>query len=499
MFAPSVEPSLISELQTLYAESNRRSEIKRSLAQWARHIGFEPAPHHLHIIEEIESLLSAKDYDTLLIFAPPGSAKSSYVSIAFPSWYLASHPANNIIAASHSTTLAEKWGRRVRNLVKDNSSTLEVELADDSQAAGRWALTTGGEYMAAGVGVGIAGFRADLGLIDDPIGSREDAFSELIREKQWDWFINDFSARLKPSAKRIVMHTRWHEDDLAGRIIAAEKQGKYRIKVVSLPAIARENDPLGRDPGEWLWDEPGGYDYGSFLRARHREVPPFEWSALYQQEPTPEEGDYFKREWWCWYDELPKHLTFYGASDYAVTAKGGDYTVHGVAGVDPDDNLYVADIWRQQTASDKWIEALLDMAKQYEPMCWAEEHGQILKSMGPFIDRRMRERKVYFMREQFASVADKPTRCRAFQARASMRKVYLPRKAPWLADFLAELHSFPAGRHDDQVDAVSLIGRLLDKMIGASVPKSEEPRNTDDYRGLSSDDEREVEDSWRVV
>lgn len=478
-------------------ELQHRRVVRKSLTEWSRVIGFEPARHHRLIIGEIEALLTSSAYDTLLIFAPPGSAKSSYVSVALPSWYLASHPKNSILAASHTTTLAEKWGRRVRNLVIEHSPILGVQLADDSQAAGRWALTTGGEYMAAGVGVGIAGFRADLGLIDDPIGSREDAMSELIREKQWDWFINDFSARLKPGAKRVVMHTRWHEDDLAGRIMEAAKRGKYKIKVLSLPAIARDNDPLGRDPGQWLWDEPGGYDYGSFLRARHLEVPPFEWSALYQQEPTPDEGDYFKREWWHWYDDLPKHLTMYGASDYAVTAKGGDYTVHGVVGVDPDDNIYVADIWRKQTTSDQWIEALLDMAAQYKPMCWAEEQGQIIKSVGPFIDRRMRERKVYFRREQYTSLADKPARCRAFQARAAMRKVYLPKSAPWLAEFLAEVHSLWTGRTDDQGDMLSLIGRMLDEMIAGRVPKVIEPNHRRDYR--SEYDDSDSSDSWKTA
>jgi predicted phage terminase large subunit-like protein len=473
----------------------QRRTVRRNLTEWCKLIGFQPAPHHRLIIKEIEALLRSDTYDTLLIFAPPGSAKSSYVSVALPSWYLASHPKNSILAASHTTTLAEKWGRRVRNLVGEHATTLGIQLAADSQAASRWSLEQGGEYQAAGVGVGIAGFRADLGIIDDPIGSREQAFSELIREKLWDWFINDFSSRLKPSAKRVVMHTRWHEDDPAGRLIDAAKQGKYKIRVLSLPAIAKENDPLGRKPGEWLWDEPKGYNYAAFLKARHLEVPPFEWSALYQQEPTPDDGDYFKREWWNWYDEVPKHLTYYGASDYAVTAKGGDYTVHGVAGVDPDNNLYVVDVWRQQTATNLWIEALLDMAKQYPTMCWAEESGQIVKGVGPFITQRQRERKVYFRREEFVSIADKPTRCRSFQARAAMRKVYLPRNAPWLDDFLRELHSFPAGKTDDQVDTMGLIGRMLDEMIGARVPAVAEPNHVADYGGPGDD----AEEGWKVA
>jgi predicted phage terminase large subunit-like protein len=481
----------------------RRQTVRSSLTEWARFIGFEPAPHHRLIIAEIEALLQSSEYDTLLLFAPPGSAKSSYVSIALPGWYLAGHPQASVLAASHSVTLAEKWGRRVRNLIIDHGPTLGIALADDSQAAGRWALKSGGEYLAAGAGVGIAGFRADLGIIDDPFGSRDDAFSEIVRERIWDWFVNDFSARLKPGGKRVIMHTRWHEDDLAGRILEEAKRGRYRTRVLSMPAVAIDrNDPLGRAPGEYLWDDPDGYDYGSFLRARQCELPPAEWAALFQQQPAPEEGDFFRKDWFRWYDEPPKHLQTYGASDYAVTAKGGDYTVHAVVGIDPDDNMYILDVWRKQTESHVWIEANLDLVAQYQPLCWAEEHGQIIKSLGPFIERRAIERNTYCNRQQFLSVRDKPTRCRAFQARCSMGKVYLPRSAPWISDVLAELLSFPAGRHDDVVDALSLIGRLLDEMVGGSVPKVE-VKEDPDYRTLEGynflGDDFDGEDTWRTV
>jgi hypothetical protein len=152
-------------------------------------------------------------------------------------------------------------------------------------------LTAGGEYYGVGAGVGIAGFRADLGIGDDFFGSREDAFSETVRRKRWDWYIDDFSARLKPGAKRILMNTRWHEEDVAGRVLAQFEKGIVRGKVISIPAVAESSDdPLGRAPGEYLWDDPGGYDYGSFLRSRQRETSPMMWSALYQQRSAPEEG-----------------------------------------------------------------------------------------------------------------------------------------------------------------------------------------------------------------
>ena len=190
---------------------------------------------------------------------------------------------------------------------------------------------------------------------------------------------------------------------------------------------------------------------------------PRNWAALYQQRPAPEEGNYFKKDWWRWYETAPPldTLRIIGASDYAVTADDGDLTVHGVAGVDPDDNLYMLDWWRDQTASDVWIETLLDLMGQWKPVEWAEEKGQIEKSVGPFIDARMRERQVYCHREQFASSADKPTRAQAFRARMAMGKVFWPRNASWVDDVYRVLMTFPTGKVDDDVDVCSLFGRML--------------------------------------
>jgi hypothetical protein len=246
-----------------------------------------------------------------------------------------------------------------------------VGLSADSQAADRWATDAGGEYLAAGVQAGIAGFRADLGIIDDPFGSKEDAYSQRIRDRVWDWYVNDFSARLKPNAKRVIMHTRWHLDDLAGRVIEQAKTSGHAVRIVSIPAIAGTDDVLGRQPGQWLWDDPSGYDYAAFLKRRHTETPSMEWAALYQQDPIPEGGGYFKREWFKYYEELPKNLRRYGASDYAVTEEGGDYTVHAIGGLDGDGNLYIVDLWREQTQTDVWADVLLDLGSRHSVMDWA--------------------------------------------------------------------------------------------------------------------------------
>lgn len=420
---------------------------------------------------------------------PPGSAKSTYASVLFPSWVM---PAQdwNVLAASHTTELAEKWGRRVRNLIGEHALTLNAHLAQDSQAAGRWALETGAEYYAAGVGTGIAGFRAKLGLIDDPIRSRQDADSELIRDRIWDWYINDFNTRLVPGARKVLIQTRWHEDDLAGRALNHENW-----HVIELPAEAVENDPLGRKPGEFLWGD-GEYGYGQQLAELKKTTPARTWSALYQQRPAPEEGDYFKSDWLKPYDKLPGVMRVYGGSDYAVTADGGDYTVHIVVGVDPDDNMYLLDLWRRQTASDVWIETLCDLVLRWKPMEWAEETGQIKASLGPFIDRRQVERKAYVKRTQFPTRGDKSVRAQAIRGRMALKGLFVNPQAPYFAEFRSELLSFPAGKHDDQVDALGLIGQLLDTITGGSWPEKAEKQLMDDYVEIDVDD---ADDDWKSL
>ena len=284
----------------------------------------------------------------------------------------------------------------------------------------------------------------------------------------------------------LVSHnTRWHEDDLSGRLLAEQSKGGDRWEVLDLPAITSN--------GTALW--PEFYPLDALNRIKSV-LPPRDWSALYQQRPAPEEGAYYKRDWWRYYDTKPAQLRIYGASDYAVTDGDGDYTVHLVAGVDPDDNIYVLDVWRGQTNSDVWINVWLDLVKQHKPLMWVEEQGQILKSIGPFLDKRMREERVYCRREQVASASDKPTRSRSIQARTAMGKVYLPSKAPWLAEFTSELLSFPAGKHDDQVDAFGLIGRMLDELIPATVPKATPKKPADGYSRVGGSNNSQ---GWRVA
>jgi len=213
------------------------------------------------------------------------------------------------------------------------------------------------------------------------------------------------------------------------------------------------------------------------------------------QNPSPDEDAYFRKDWFRWYDNAPKHLAKYGASDFAVTAKGGDFTVHAVVGIDPDDNLYILDIWRKQATTDVWIDQMIGLMQKHKPLyTWAAPADQIKRSVGPFLMKRMADTKTYIAIEEMSDAGDKPTKARSFQGRMATGKVYFPKQAEWLDDLVMELAMFPVG-HDDQVDALGLIGRMLDKMVGARVPTVIEPNHVSDYGGPGDD----AEEGWKVA
>lgn len=466
-------------VQQAAAEMILRIDAQRSLEKAIAIMtpDIKPAKHHKLIIEKLEAV-ERGEITRLMISMPPGSAKSTYASILFPPWFLGRNPKMSVIGASHAGELAERFGRRVRNLVgaTEFRRIFGFGVSSNNAAAGRWETERGGEYYAVGVDASVTGRRADLGIIDDPVKGRAEADSETIRQRVWDWYKADFWPRLKPGGRVVVISTRWHEDDLTGRLLEEQRVGGEQWEVLSLPAEAMADDPLGRKPGELLW--PEWFTPGMFASAKRDAR---NWSALYQQQPVPDSGDYFKAEWIRWYDAQPdiRTLRTYGASDYAVTSQGGDYTVHGVIGVDPNDDIYILDWWRGQESSETWVEAFLDLMQQWSPLMWGEENGQIIRSLGPFIVRRQMERHIYGYRRQFTSTHDKETRAQAIRARLSMGKVYFPRRA-WATDLVSEMLRFPAGKHDDQVDVLSLFGRMLGTLMhGNDLPEDEPVRGLD--------------------
>lgn len=295
-------------------------------------------------------------------------------------------------------------------------------------------------------------------IIDDPIKGREEADSETYRKRLKDWYASVAYTRLMPGGAIIIMNTRWHEEDLTGWVLAEHTHENWTV--IDLPALD--------DKGNALWPEQ--YDEEALARIKLT-IGQREWQALYMQRPAPDTGDYFKREWFKSYDRAPKHLRIYGASDYAVTADDGDYTEHGVFGLDPEGELYMLDWWSGQTTSDVWIETQLDLIDKWKPQAWVGESGPIRRSVEPFLTRRMKERRSLCRLDWLPSVNDKPTRCRAFQAIAASGMFYMPMKEDYAQRLLRQMLTFPVGVFDDAVDVCSLIGRFIDQMRDARIPK----------------------------
>ena len=411
----------------------------------------------------------------LMIFMPPGSGKSRYATQLFPAWLFSRHPNVQFIGASHTSELAEDFSGRIHRTIAENEAMLGYGLR--TEAKGRWYTTNGGGYLAAGVRGAIPGFRADGVVIDDPIKGRAAADSPTDRKAVWDWYNGDLERRLTPGAFIVLMHTRWHEDDLAGRLLATEGD---RWRVLKLPAEAEADDPLGRAPGEWLWSDDD-YGYGATLaeikQGLSERSSVREWSSQYQQSPVPDTGDFFHRDWLCAASAPPSRasLRIYGASDYAVTAAGGDFTVHIVVGVDTEGRLWVLDLWRGRTSSDEWVEAFCDLVTKWKPIGWAEETGQIRSGVGPFLVKRMRERQAYVARQSFPTRGDKAIRAQSIRGRMAIDGLHYDAAAPWRSEFERELLTFPAGKTDDQVDALGLIGQVLDRMTQPQKEDRPEP------------------------
>ena len=487
-----------------------RRRARESFADFCRYVSPDepPAEHHLLICDLVDEIVQG-DMRRVMVFMPPGSAKSTYATIRAPAYYLGHKGDKGVITASYNDTLATRFGRKVRNLVNTHecrSLFPGLELAADSKAKGEWETEAGGFYFATGVGGGVTGRRADLGIIDDPIKGRKDADSETVRASTWDWYIDDFRTRLKPDGAILIIQTRWHQDDLAGKILPEDWAGESgwttardgeQWYVLCLPAEARDNDPLGRQPGQWLWTEWFSPAWWEQTRRTAKQKDIRTWNSLYQQVPKDAEGTYFRREWFPRFriGDEPRHTHKYQSSDFAVTDDGGDYTEFGMFDIDKHEDIWVTDWWSGQKTPDVWVDAELDMIKKHSPLAVLGEGGVIRRSVEPFLLKRSRERSVYARFEWINRNQDKASMARAFQARAAMGKVHIPH-TEWGDALLEQLTAFPAGTNDDKVDVCALIGLALDGTVAGVEPPIETQETLSDYTDPSDE---ESDESWKLV
>lgn len=453
----------LRDLQDLL-EQEVAAKASGDLATYAHEmLGMPPAKHHYLICDGLEQV-ERQELDVLIICMPPGSAKSSYGSVAFPAWYLGRHPEKCVIAASHTAELAERFGRKVRNMVGSPEHARifpSCELSSDSTAAGRWDTSRGGEYFAAGVGGAVTGRRADLAIIDDPVKSREDADSETIREKQWAWWRDDLVTRLKPNAGVVLIMTRWHEDDLAGRLLEDIKSTGQRVRVIKLPMEAGENDELGRLPGELLWPE---WFTPAMVEQAKRE--PRTWSALYQQEPRPIGGGEFKLDWLCYYTRQPpatnRVILVDPASGKSKTR--GDYTSMWVIGAGADGNDYILDGVRDRLNLTERTSKLFELVRRWKPSAVGyEEYG--LQADIEHIKAAMEQVQHRFRILPLGGGIKKEDRIRRLIPAFQQGDIWMPKSMPRLRsdgnqydvieEFLAEYVAFPVGAHDDSIDCLA--------------------------------------------
>ena len=430
-----------------------------SLRQWARHalrpIGLAPAAHHRRLLDELSGLARGCG-DRLMVLMPPGSAKSTYASLLLPAWWLMRFPTHSIIAASHTQDLATHFGRGVRRLVRDHGTRLGYGLAADDKAAHRFRTDAGGEYFATGLGGGITGRRADLVLIDDPIKSHAEADSAAQRDAVWDWYRSELITRLKPRGRIVLIMTRWHVDDLGGRLLA----GDDGWTVLRLPALAEDGDPLGRQPGEALW--PAWESREALLR-KQAAVGPRVWQALYQQAPVTHVGAIFRVGRIDMVDAAPAGLTTVRAWDLAATAAGEgrdpDWTVGLKLGRDGMGRLFVLDVLRLRGGPHDVAQAIVATAHRdgrAVPVGLPQDPGQAGKQQISWLTGLLAGHRVVASPE----TGSKLLRAGPVAAQAEAGNLALLR-AGWNEILLEELRDFPQGRKDDQVDALARAFALL--------------------------------------
>jgi predicted phage terminase large subunit-like protein len=447
-------------------------------------------------LEKFSSDVVAGKSPRLMLLMPPRAGKSELASIRFPAWHLGHNPEHEIVNVGYNLDLPMKFSRRVRELMRDKHYQAifpDTALDPESQAVGEWLTTRGGGFLAVGVGGGVTGKGATVLIIDDPLKNQEEADSLDAREKLWDWYQSTAYTRLSPGGGVLLIQTRWSDDDLAGRLLAAARAGPGddgiaadQFEVVSYPALSESweykelsSGRVIREPEEWiaLDGEPERVLLRPIDTCLHEARYPTDalkriranmdariWSALYQQNPVPDSGMYFKREY---FHRAPPLTPSAGARvftawDFAIGEKQtNDWTVGATVYQDEHDNVYVLDIHRMKADTFQIVEAMLDVALRWNTQLMGVEDTQIWRALKPVLDRRMQERKQYVPYEPLRPLTDKQVRARPLQGRMQQGKLWFPDNASWYDQAQQEMLRFPAGVHDDVVDALAWAAQMI--------------------------------------
>ena len=416
----------------------------------------------------------------LMLQMPPRVGKSEEASIQFPSWHLGRCPEHEIIMTTYSGTLATGFSRKVRANIRDPDYSAVfpgTKVDRENSNAEGWMTTKGGGFVPSGVGGPITGKGAHILIIDDPVKNAEEAESATMRENIYEWYQSTAYTRLAPGGGVLIIQTRWHLDDLSGRLEhLMSKEAGDEFEIVRYPAIAVEKEEY-RDIGEAL--HPSRYDEQALARIE-RAVGPRVWAALYQQNPIMEDARYFDIDTDIMYytpEERPEKLIYYSAWDLAISKNDrADYTVGLVFGVDEDLDIWLVQMVRRRMDGEEIVEAILDAHELWDTELDGIEKGHIQLAIGAFLDQRVEERELIgFTAEELPpGRQDKELRARPTQALLKQHRIHFPAQAAWLEPLLAEMKEFPFNRnHDDCVDALAWVGRMLAVIDGPTDTKKE--------------------------
>ncbi len=492
----------IDSLSMEIEDWNRKKEIARVVqSEYGgvfAPVGSSLALHHRILLEKIQTCMETK-YGRLMVFMPPGSAKSTYGTVLAPIWAMGRWPGLQVILASYATPIAKKLGSKGRFVVEQDAfggafrdkHNKPVKLLRSTQAKEMWAMTNGSEYMSGGLLSGLTGNRAGGVVIDDPVKGRQAADSKLERERTLAAFEDDLTTRLIPGAWQILIQTRWADEDLAGSILPADYAGESGQimcrdglvwEVLNIPGKAEHaDDPLGRKVGEYLWPEWFDEQFWKIYEPRPGDPnSPSErrWSALFQQRPRPDSGNMFEEDWFNRYPigKHPRNLNMYEASDWATKEDEGDFTEHGAFGIDPDGHLIFTDWFYGQVDTAVGIDELLKMVKKWGIKIGFGESGIIRHAIEPAFKRRQREKDTRLLIKYLPNAGKKTTKALSFQSLVKNGKVWVP-DCPWGDRLIEQLCDFPSSSHDDGVDVCGLAGRALDDLVWSRhlVKKDDDP------------------------
>lgn len=445
---------------------------------------YHAGPPHRMIIQMFEESESGRRMRSALSI-PPQHGKSLVTSHFGPTWGIGRRPDKHIIVAGYGSDFVQKIGGRVRAIMQSplyKQVFPGVELQKGSKSKDYMVTNYGGSMLFVGRGEGTTGNPCDHFIIDDPIKDKKEADSPTYREDLYDWYSSVAFSRCHVMTPIFIVHTRWHEDDLIGRLCDPnhplhDKELAKLWNYINIPAIVQ--DPglaaaLGIHEGSALWPEKFPLQH---LQEAQR-INPKTFSALYMGRPTPEDGDFFTKEMFIEYRspaDLPRDLRIYAASDHAVsTDQDADFTCMLIVGVDSQNNIWLLDCFWRRVKTSQAVEEMIRLMKKWDPMIWWAEGDHIKKSIEPFLKKRMEEEQLYIRIDQLSKNSDKRSKAQPIQGWMDLGKVRFPAYASWYQPARSEMLKFDSGTNDDFVDTIANIGRGLKKMIKPSSGTSEQ-------------------------